>query len=78
MRKKIGAYLTCETRGYGNKRCKSWYIMYNVRQEKRGWRRLKRSCGSDANDNEEDKQEEEISCTNAPSVATREHTSSLT
>ena len=33
-------------------------------------------CDSDANDDEE-QQEEDISCTNAPSFAVREHASSL-
>ena len=60
-----------------NKRCKSWCLLYNVRQEKRGRRRVKRRCDSDAND-EEEQQEEEISCINAPSFAAREHASWLT
>jgi len=49
-----------------------------VRQEKGGWRRAKRRCDSDANDEEEEQQEEAISYTNTPSFAAREHASSLT
>jgi hypothetical protein len=52
-------------------------MLYNVRQEKGDGGGRKGRCDSDANDNEH-QQEEEISCTNAPSFAAREHASSLT
>jgi hypothetical protein len=48
-----------------------------MRQEKGGWRRAKRHCDSDANDDEEEQQEEAISYTNTPSFAAREHASRL-
>jgi hypothetical protein len=38
----------------------------------------KRCCDSDATDDDEEQQEGEISCTNAPSFAPRVHASSLT
>ena len=60
-----------------NKRCKNWCMLYNVRQEKGDGGGRKGRCDSDANDDEE-QQEEEISCTNAPSFAAREHAPSLT
>jgi hypothetical protein len=34
MCREIGAYLTGEARVFGNKKCKCWCILYNVRQEK--------------------------------------------
>jgi hypothetical protein len=34
MCKEIGAYLTGEARVFGNKRCRCWCILYNVREEK--------------------------------------------
>ena len=38
-------------------------VLYNVRQEKRGRRRVKRRCDSDANDYDDEQQEQEISYT---------------
>jgi hypothetical protein len=34
MCREIGAYLIGEARVLGNKRCRYWCILYNVRQEK--------------------------------------------
>ena len=67
-----------ETKGYGNKRCRSWCILYKVRQEKGDGGGPKLRCDSDANDDDEEQQEEPISYTNTPSFAAREHASSLT
>ena len=78
MCREIGAYLTGDARGFGNKRCRSWCILYSVRQEKGDGGGPKLRCNSDANDDEEEQQEEAISYTNTPSFAAREYASSLT
>ena len=49
-----------------------------MRQEKGDGGGPKLRCDSDANDDEEEQQKEDISRTNAPSFAAREHASSLT